>query len=357
MYRNDYSRVNRTPITNSTRLYDSKFYVLTSDYKSTYVYRMEQILIIQKKDLHQRTNPYNYYSTFAGDGSDKYLWKYLYTIRPNDVIKFDSTDFIPVPEKWSLGNSEVSDIVDAAVDGSIESAVIVNAGIGYGSATSINNIPIIGDGEGAEASIAISSEGKVVDISITNRGSGYSYGTLDISNVTHTGIGTTTLANFDIIISPKGGHGANIYRELGANRVLLYSRFENLQFQNPDVISSNSFARLGIVKNPETFSGTGVTFTQPTASGLYALKLTGVGASTLSFVDDERITQTVGSGMTAVGRVASYDKTTQILKFWQDRSLVLSQPEGGPSSPHMEHNHSLVTSYLDLLEVLDLEVI
>ena len=86
----------------------------------------------------------------AGDGSDKYIWKYLYTIRPNDVIKFDSTDFIPVPEKWSLGNSEVSDIVDAAVDGSIEVAVIVNAGIGYGSATSINNIPIIGDGEGAE---------------------------------------------------------------------------------------------------------------------------------------------------------------------------------------------------------------
>ena len=120
---------------------------------------------------------------------------------------------------------------------------------------------------------------------------------------------------------------------MGANRVLLYSRFENLQFQNPDVISSNSFARLGIVKNPETFSGTGVTFTQPTASGLYALKLTGVGASTLSFVDDERITQTIGSGMTTVGRVASYDKTTQILKFWQDRSLVLSQPEGGPSSP------------------------
>ena len=334
MYRNDYSRVNRTPITNSTRLYDSKFYVLTSDYR-VYICLQNGTDPDNPKGRPSINEPTHTTTTAqaAGDGSDKYLWKYLYTIRPNDVIKFDSTDFIPVPEKWSLGNPEVSDIVDAAVDGSIEAAVIVNAGIGYGSATSINNIPIIGDGDGAEASIAISSEGKVVDISITNRGSGYSYGTLDISNVTHTGIGTTTLANFDVIISPKGGHGANIYRELGANRVLLYSRFENLQFQNPDVISSNSFARLGVVKNPETFSGTGVTFTQPTASGLYALKLTGIGASTLSFVDDERITQTVGSGMTAVGRVASYDKTTQILKFWQDRSLVLSQPEGGPSSP------------------------
>ena len=96
--------------------------------------------------------------------------------------------------------------------------------------------------------ITVSSEGKIVDVSITNNGSGYSYGTLDISNVTHTGIGTTTVANFDVIMSPKGGHGKDVYRELGANKVLLYSRFENLQFQNPDVIASNSFARLGNIK-------------------------------------------------------------------------------------------------------------
>ena len=93
---------------------------------------------------------------------------------------------------------------DSAVDGSVEVAVVTNSGIGYGSANSINNIPIIGDGEGAEASITVSSEGKIVDVSITNNGSGYSYGTLDISSVTHTGIGTTTVANFDVIMSPKG---------------------------------------------------------------------------------------------------------------------------------------------------------
>ena len=82
---------------------------------------MEQILIIQKEDPPSTNQPIQLlqHKISTGDGSDKYLWKYLYTIRPNDVIKFDSTDFIPVPEKWSLGNSEVSDIVDAAVDGSI----------------------------------------------------------------------------------------------------------------------------------------------------------------------------------------------------------------------------------------------
>ena len=87
-----------------------------------------------------------------------------------------------------------------------------------------------------------------------------------------------------------------------------------------------------ILKNPLKFDGTSQ-FNESTASGLYALKLTGVGSSSLSFTDDERIIQTISTGSTAIGRVASYDKSTQILKFWQDRSLVLTQPKGGPSSP------------------------
>ena len=33
MYRNDYSRVNRSPVTNSTRLYDARFYIMTSEYR------------------------------------------------------------------------------------------------------------------------------------------------------------------------------------------------------------------------------------------------------------------------------------------------------------------------------------
>ena len=94
-------------------------------------------------------------------------------------------------------------------------------------------------------------------------------------------------------------YGKDVYRELGANKVLLYSRFENLQFQNPDVIASNSFARLGILKNPLKFDGSSQ-FDDSTASGLYAVKLTGVGSSTLTLTDDERIIQTIGIGSTDV---------------------------------------------------------
>jgi len=55
---------------------------------------------------------------------------------------------------------------------------------------------------------------------------------------------------------------------------------------------------------------------------VYALKLTGAGASTATFTADDFVTQTVGLGSTAVGRVISYDQTTQVLKYWQDRNTA-----------------------------------
>ena len=56
------------------------------------------------------------------------------------------------------------------------------------------------------------------------------------------------------------------------------------------------------------------------ASALYALRLTGAGYSETTFTYDSKITQTVGFGSTAVGRVVSYDPITGVLKYWQDRS-------------------------------------
>ena len=37
----------------------------------------------------------------AGTSGDGYLWKYLFTVSPSDIIKFDSTDFISVSNNWS----------------------------------------------------------------------------------------------------------------------------------------------------------------------------------------------------------------------------------------------------------------
>ena len=130
----------------------------------------------------------------------------------------------------------------------------------------------------------------------------------------------TTRPVFDVIISPQGGHGADIYRELGAYSVLMYSRLES-DNENPDFITGNQFARIGIVENPLSPAG-GSVLTVDKASAVTALKLTGVGYSEATFTADSFVTQTVGTGVTAVGRVVNYDQNTGVLKLWQDRSVA-----------------------------------
>ena len=119
---------------------------------------------------------------------------------------------------------------------------------------------------------------------------------------------------------PQGGHGADIYRELGAYNVLLYSTIEN-DNENPDFITGNQIARIGVVENPEQFGSTTI-LSSDKAAATSALRLVGAGYSTATFAADSYFTQTVSTGTTAVGRVVNYDQTTGVLKYWQDRSLA-----------------------------------
>jgi hypothetical protein len=77
---------------------------------------------------------------------------------------------------------------------------------------------------------------------------------------------------------------------------------------------------LVVVESPKISSGS--LLTSDKASAVYALRLTGTGYSSASFTADSYFTQTVATGTTAVGRVISYDQTTGVLKYWQDRSLA-----------------------------------
>ena len=254
----------------------------------------------------------------AGTSGDGYIWKYLYSIRPSDVAKFESTEYLPVPSEW-LTSTENSAVRDNAVDGSIKIITITNRGVGLGTAnTTYTNVPIKGDGSGAECTITIDGNQQVSSITVSDQGSGYTYGSVDIVGG---GVPTgTTRPEFNVIIPPRGGHGADIYRELGAYNVLLYSRIEN-DNTNPDFITGNQIARIGIVENPQQFGSTNL-LTSDKASALGALKLVGTGYSTVTFDADSYFTQTISTGTTAVGRVVSYDSITGVLKFWQDRSLA-----------------------------------
>ena len=320
MYRHDYDINNTTPQTNSSNLYNSNFYVMNSDFR---VYEC----------IYNGANPTN-----SGKGivsleepthtdlqprleSDGYLWKYLYTIKPSDIVKFDSVDYIPVPSDW-LNSSDTLDVRNAAVDGKIETVVIDDTtSAAYQFSGTKNNVPIRGDGQDGLASVTFVN-GKPTAVQVTNGGSGYSFATLDLDSVV-TGSG----AVFSVIIPPPKGHGADIYRELGANKVLVYSRIENSDSTNPDFPIGNQFARIGILKNPNV-NGTTNLLTASSASGVYGLRLAGAASSTMSVSVDGEITQTIGIGSTAVGKIISYDPVTKFLRYWQDRDLATKSSTG-----------------------------
>ena len=330
MYRHDISRTNTAKPSGSTSLYSANYYVINSDYR---VYIC----------LQNGTDPENVTGrpsldepTFtdlepkaAGNSSDGYIWKYLYTVKPSEIIKFDTVNFIPVPKDWET-SAEYSALRTNAEspNNQLKIITITNRGVGIGTANrTYTNVPIKGDGEGAKATIVINNDSKVESITVSIGGSGYTYGTVDLvgGNVpASSGIGNT--ATFDVIIPPKGGHGSNIYRELGAYNVLIFSRIEN-DLENPDFITGNKIARIGIVENPQAYNSNSILDVDK-ASAVYALKLVGAGYSTASFIANSRFTQTISTGTTAVGRVVSYDPNTGVLKYWQDKSLVGFNTDG-----------------------------
>ena len=318
MYRSDYSRTNTAKVSGATNLYAATYYIINSDYR-VYACLNNGIDPDNPNGRPSLDEP-----TFtdlepkkAGTSGDGYIWKYLYTIKPSDIVKFESTDFIPVPTDWST-NSDVASVRDNAVDGAIKIVTITDRGVGLGTANSTyTKVPIYGDGTGAECTIVINNDQKVSDVTVSTAGQNYTYGNVDLEAG---GVPTgTTRPTFDVIIPPPGGHGKDIYRELGAYNVLLYSRIEN-DIENPDFITGNQIARVGIIENPKATSG--ALLSADKASAVGALRLTGAGYSSATFDPDGYFTQTVSAGTTAAARVVNYDQTTGVLKYWQDRTVA-----------------------------------
>ena len=318
-YRNDYTVSNTAKVSGATNLYNASYYIINSDY------RVYECLQNGTSPDNPNGKPSLDEPTFtdleprsAGSSGDGYIWKYLYTIKPSDITKFESTDYMPVPQNWE-SSVENSAVKGNAVDGSIKIVTITDRGVDLGTANrTYTQVPINGDGSGAKATIIVDNDSRVESITISNQGSGYTYGSVDlVSGGVPTG---TTRPTFNVIISPEGGHGADIYRELGAYNVLLYSRIEN-DNENPDFITGNQIARIGVVENPKEYGSNGI-LNKDKASAVGALRLSGIGYSTATFTPDSYFTQTISAGTTAVGRVVNYDATTGVLKYWQDKSMV-----------------------------------
>ena len=324
MYKNNYDINNKSPQTAASTLYGSKFFIVNSEFK---VYVCLNNGANPEFDKGQKSlaepNFVDVTPQAAGTGADGYLWKYLYTISPSDVVKFATDSYIPLPDKW--GDTSTSTVKNASVKGKIETVLITTRGSAYsvtgGSSTgTITNVPIFGDGSGGFVSITLNG-GEVDTITVTNGGTGYTKAFIDFSPSLLSNLSAGSGATFEVIIPPQDGHGADVYRELGGNRVMVYSKYD----ADPDYVTGNNFARVGLIKNPVQFGSATELLDTLTATALGALKLGITGAATTTsgttYPINAQITQTVGVGSTAVGYVASWNKDTGILRYYQPVGL------------------------------------
>jgi len=112
-------------------------------------------------------------------------------------------------------------------------------------------ITIVGDGVGAKAYSTVNTDiGSVSGITIIDRGSRYTEGKLYITANTVNGSGAAANA----IFSPVGGHGADMIRQLSADKVLLNIQTDNnmgISASGAGYVPSNTeFRTISIMKDP-----------------------------------------------------------------------------------------------------------
>jgi len=317
MYRHDYSDKNPSPNSGSSRLYDSNYYVMNSDYR-VYICLYNGSSGSERLGKTSKDEPTftDLEPSAAGNSGDGYLWKYLFTVSPSDIIKFDSTDYIVLPNNWNTStDSQIQNIRESA-DSTINNnqiKIVYIENSGGGGQYSTGTYDIIGDGTGAKVSITANSSGEIISTKVVSGGTGYTYGIVDLKT---SGSNPSNPAKLIPIIPPSRGHGYDIYTELGADKVLIYARFDD---STKDFPTDAKFSQVGIVKNPQKSNSSEI-YTDNQYSSLGAIKLSSVVTEP---VVGEEITQVVTGG-TARAYVASYDTETKVLKYYQDRSLYFS---------------------------------
>ena len=202
MYRHDYSISNPSPKTNSTRLYDSNYYVMNSDFR-VYVCidNGSSIEFPSGKASSDEPTFIDLEPSRAGESNDGYIWKYLFTVSPSDIIKFDSIEYIPLPNNWlTTTNAQIQSVRengDSLInENQIKKIYIQDQGSGYNSTDA--ELDIIGDGEGGKV-IVTTTNNKITKAVVSAGGKNYSWGRVNLSTINS---GATGFAHLIPVIPP-----------------------------------------------------------------------------------------------------------------------------------------------------------
>jgi hypothetical protein len=357
MYKPDYSatttgQVGKQSTTGASSLGASKFYVINSNYEVfKCIYNGQFPGQVDPNPVYEpKTTPSAGQGTYdAGSGlftesadavvantaGSGYIWKYMYTIPTDDVLRFLSTNFMPIN---LTGEATRAATEAAAVDGAIDVVLVEDTGSGLPNGT--HYAPILGDGQvsGTQSVVKIVvTAGAIESTEVVVKGAGYTYASVALDDgatiggikyglyaeqaltTARTGVGGT--GALEVVLPPQGGHGADFELEMNAKRVMTNIRLTYAEGSG-DFPVDNDFRRIGIIKDPFNWTTTDFAVLD-TLNGLYAVKITGAGAD---YVADETITQALAGGGTAKGTVVSWtldsgSTTDGVLKYIQSPDL------------------------------------
>ena len=346
MYRHDYD-ISKNPSPNGkSGLYNTNYYVMSSDYR-VYICidnGSSGSLPKGKRSLDEPT--FTDLEPAAAGIQDNYIWKYLFTVSPSDIIKFDSTEYIVLPNNWATStDSQIQNVRESGNsdinNNQIKKIYIESGGDNYGNEAATDYVvDILGDGAGGKVLISVDNNGVITDAKVTSGGSGYTYGVVDLSSFNSGALSNNTKAKLIPVIPPSKGHGYDLYTELGADKVLVYARFDD---STKDYPTDTHFAQVGILKNPTEFGSTGIS-TVNQYSSLYSLKLNNtINVDNLNNVIGAGITQLRSDGNLAKGYVASYDEDTKVLKYIQDRSLYFGNGNDQTDNGNIGQNSKVLS--------------
>ena len=309
IYRHDYGEYTTgststriTSTSGATTLLDSTFYVLSSDRNVYKCLNNNNGATVSDEPTGVSTTPIT--------TTDGYIWKYMYTLSAAQQSNFLSTDFMAIATNANAGTDQLN-VIANAVDGAIDIIKIKSAGSG-GTNGTFSNIPIRGDGTGGLCEVVVSG-GAVTSVTVTTRGTGYTFGTVSNAQIVSAGSTSLSGSELDVIIPPKGGHGANALEELGGFFVMLNTSIEGNESTNSgDFSAVNDFRKIALLRDP-TKSSSAVTST--TARLTKAIKIAASPTPGTFTVDEEINQSTTG----AVGKVVEWDSVNGILYYIQTR--------------------------------------
>jgi len=224
----------------ANNLYDTantKFYVLTTDFN---VYKC----LFNNGSANSTVMPNSTSNNNVQITTDGYMWKFMYQLSSNDQQRFLTNNWIPVRTLGLDDGSLQWNVQQNAIDGGLNVIKVLNGGTGFTNVANISAI-ITGDGAGATILVQVNTSNSIANSTISTPGALYTRANVSLTD--RSGVPGSG-ASFEVVVPPKGGHGANPSKELGAAAVMIDMLIDGSE---ANVISvANEYRQIAIIRDP-----------------------------------------------------------------------------------------------------------